>query len=113
MDTIKTYALPGSISHGTLRTEDLLARFTRELEWLTQSGRNDRTDKETQLIVDAHDVFNALTADCENDNAIEDAEYLLNERLFDALDKFAPDGHYFGAHPGDGSDFGYWPSEEE
>jgi hypothetical protein len=37
----------------------------------------------------------------------EECQYAL-ESLFDALDACAPDGHYFGAHPGNGSDFGFW-----
>lgn len=38
---------------------------------------------------------------------------LLNETLFDALNDIAPGGCYFGAHMGDGSDFGFWECEEE
>ena len=41
----------------------------------------------------------------------EDAHYLL-ECLFDDLNDTAPDGYYFGAHPGDGSDFGFWPIDD-
>lgn len=37
----------------------------------------------------------------------EKADY-LNETLFNCLNDIAPDGTYFGSHPGDGSDFGFW-----
>lgn len=40
----------------------------------------------------------------------ENADWDL-EALFDALDHYALPGFYFGAHPGDGSDYGYWLSE--
>ena len=43
----------------------------------------------------------------------EDCSYFLNETLFDTLNSYAPEGYYFGAHPGDGSDFGYWKCEDE
>lgn len=34
------------------------------------------------------------------------------EELFNTLDSYSPEGYYFGAHPGDGSDFGYWKMED-
>lgn len=37
----------------------------------------------------------------------EDAICLL-ESLFDTLDSYSPKGYSFGAHLGDGSDYGYW-----
>ena len=40
----------------------------------------------------------------------EECNWLLEE-LFDTLDQYAPDDHYFGAHPGNGTDFGVWHSE--
>jgi hypothetical protein len=42
----------------------------------------------------------------------EDSDELLTQ-LFDALNACAPEGHYFGAHSGDGSDFGFWPVDDE
>ena len=33
------------------------------------------------------------------------------DELYQALNDEAPDGHYFGAHEGDGAEFGFWPTE--
>lgn len=30
----------------------------------------------------------------------------------DLMAEFVPEGHYFGSHPGDGSDIGVWPFED-
>jgi len=38
------------------------------------------------------------------------AEYL--DRLTDALQAYCPPFVYFGAHPGDGADYGFWPDTE-
>jgi hypothetical protein len=36
----------------------------------------------------------------------------LLESLFDTLDNYSPEGYYFGAHPGDGSDYGFWEMDK-
>ena len=88
----------GTIIRATHRTEDLIPAFTDELERLDDEG------KYKDLIKEARNFQNLSE---------EEQSFLLNEQLFDALNDFAPDNAYFGAHPGDGSDFGYWESEEE
>lgn len=96
------YANFGSISHATMRTKDLIPAFADALEWLTSGGRNERSTKESELLVEC---------DALEDFSSEDAQYLLEE-LFDALGEYAPPYSYFGAHPGDGSDYGFWLLED-
>jgi hypothetical protein len=81
----------GSVSWGTLRDDDLIAAFTAELY---------RLDPElADAIVEEH--------------RLDSETCWLLEHLFDALDQFAPEGCYFGAHMGDGADFGFWPFEAD
>lgn len=104
------HAAVGSVLHGTLRTEDLLNTFAGELEalvarnakaWRSEEGGK-RRDKYLNLISDARyaDPDRVTSAD-------------LVVELMDALQEFAPPGVSFSAHMGDGSDFGFWPNEEE
>ncbi len=103
------YASFGSISTGTLRTEDLLDAFASELEhhvqrnadeWCSDEGRA-RRDECLALVGEAREVEDGSS------HAADEIVCALEERLQD----FAPPYAYFGAHPGDGSDFGYWVSE--
>ena len=93
-----TKAQVGSISHGTLRNEDLLEAFAYELACLA-----DIDDKQAaELVRDARAV-----TDFDSEQASE-----LVEALLDALNELAPAFCYFGTHEGDGSDFGFWPIME-
>lgn len=100
---------PGSVIESTLRTDDLIPAFAEELNrhnpsaWLSIAARN----HEFFQCADEWDYEIA----CETFPA--DSQYILWEDLANALDEIAPEGMYFGAHPGDGSDFGFWPYEDE
>lgn len=115
---LKTASI-GSISHGTLRTEDLLSAFLSELEWNIRRNGNffclpgnfGERDRLNNLVGEAQDCF-AEDGDGIDPDKEAEADELVNEALPDALQEFAPPYCDFGSHPGDGSDFGYWPSTE-
>lgn len=94
----------GSISSGTMRPEDLIPVFLSTLEDLDpERAKQIREDKENKLVFEWLD-------DTDNDKP-EAADYLLDE-LFDALNEYAPPYFYFGSHPDDGADYGFWLSED-
>ena len=99
-----TKATIGTVSHGTLRSEDLLGAFSNELRCLV--------GKEAAA---AWPYLSTLTGadDClaeiqDSDSEPADTQEIINE-LIDFLSALAPPYCYFGAHPGNGSDFGFWP----
>jgi len=101
----------GSISHGTLRTEDLLSTFTSELEglaflsgdFLSRPENFPLRDRLANLIGEAQDAW----AEDGETLADEDRAAEMVDELIDALQQFAPAYGYFGSHPGDGADFGF------
>lgn len=93
----------GTVICATLRTEDLLEAFADELEY-----QCDRNKGLTGNIARRKLVTEARRINPEN----EDASYLVNEGLYDALNEFAPPYSHFGSLEGDGADFGYWTSED-
>jgi len=101
------YADIGTISHGTMRAEDLINPFALTLEALAKI--NNVEAEHAPLIKEAFDLEYDAEEDCYRD---EDAADDVLESLFDALNEFAPPYCYFGAHPGDGADYGFWPCED-
>ena len=90
---------PGtSISHGTLRAEDLIPAFIAALPDDEGKAQAQRDWEHAQSLTDPK------LREWDMDMVLEE--------LFFRLDSLAPEGCYFGAHPGDGSDFGFWPVED-
>jgi len=94
-------AKPGSISHGTMRPEDLIPTFLDKLEGLDAC----MAARVTFFYRLSHGNIEDWAAWAED--RPDEAVWLLEE-LFDTLQEYAPEGHYFGAHPRDGPDYGYW-----
>jgi len=74
----------GSVSTGTLRPEDLLPVFYATIANLGGKSRTPSTNDPNERIEEAIEI----------------------------LQELCPPFVYFGAHPGDGADFGFWPDWE-
>ena len=112
------HASPGTVSHGTLRTADLITAFTATLDSLNDANCYTSDGDEIALVAlstratDLLASIERLQASepdyFDSDDAAEDVNTLI-----DILGEYAPPGHYFGAHEGDGSDFGFWPCDDD
>lgn len=91
------YAELGTISSGTLNTRELMQSFVLELLSLGYRGKSLQAAKKLLRVKEW------------NEEQEEEASYLVNEDLFNALDSYAPPYASFGSHIGDGADFGFWP----
>lgn len=96
------FPFAGSISTGTLRSQDLIARFMVTIKAMSPAAA-------AELTPEVDEVLAALTSD--GDDAKEQAGELI-ERLTTVLEGAAPEGYYFGTHEGDGADFGFWEADE-
>ena len=88
-----------SISHGTMRSEHLIPEFLGVLK-IYAPNKYDAYVKANPEVLDLNGLDD------------ETLGYIVEE-LFDALNDIAPEGTYFGAHPGDGSDYGFWDVEPD
>jgi len=101
----------GTVISGTTRHQDVLVAC---MDYLGAHAPEDYQIV-TSIISDELDIeYGDLVAD-EDNRLWSDGylNYILWSVVFGLMDKLAPEGHYFGAHPGDGSDFGFWEIEEE
>lgn len=100
----------GSVSHATMRPEDLIPSFIWELKSQTPTRR-----KHLKLIREIESNIGRYDGEKSADSvefyyqSDECTEHL--QELFEALDEYAPPYFYFGSHPGDGSDYGFWLAE--
>ena len=87
-----------SVSWGTMRSEDLIPKFLGVLK---------------QYAPDNYDAYVKANPEVLDLKGMDDETlgWVVDE-LFDELDKIAPEGTYFGAHPDDGADYGFWSVEE-
>lgn len=112
MTSISCYAEIGSVSHGTTRTEDLIPVFVDVLDDLKESeSLSDSPNKDRYGRLDSKLSEIEQRMERENYYCSEDAEHDL-ESLFEALDEYAPPFCFFGAHSGDGADYGFWLSDD-
>jgi hypothetical protein len=86
----------GTVSEGTLRTEDLLPAFAGALKGF---------DENHALVKEAHQVM----AEWDGEDDMDAIDDLIRE-IEDALSECAPPFVYFGSLEGDGADFGFWPN---
>lgn len=100
--------LGATLIHGTMRNCDLVPTF---LEAIKDTVEYD------QMVLDINGANPDLSVITDQDASEWDERwsytemtYFLDE-LFDILNNYAPEGYYFGSHPGDGSDYGYWTEE--
>ena len=111
---------PGCISQDTMRPRDLIPRF---LEYLPDDDGRQAAERDYARLdwdADPNETCEDRRRSCCDEDATRvpftclcnGADEVLGE-LFDRLDSISPPGHFFGAHPGDGACYGWWPVEEE
>lgn len=105
----------GSVIHGTNRSEDLLGAFLFALEDI-KSPAAARYNAELIELGFGHSMCGVCGMGNREEWPEGFDEHIAQEiisEMMDTLNDHAPDGYYFGAHPGDGSDFGFWEMESE
>ena len=100
-----TFAI-GTISHATLRSDDLISAFAPVLSEM------DKNETYSSLLSDATSWLEEQDDDTENHPGEQQTGSEIVNELIDALNDLAPPFTYFGNTEGDGSDFGFWPDLE-
>lgn len=100
----------GTVSHGTMRSQDLIPRFLEVLEQLDPNGHAGYLDG---LEADNYNLDVLLNLDDDHEFWDSGAAWEICYELFGLLEQHAPDDYYFGSHIGNGSDYGFWPIADD
>lgn len=92
-----------SLSHATMRPEDLIPCFISAIQRIASDDEELLQELKSKCSDYGLDIDNPIILL----HAGEESDWIL-EFLFDTLNNLAPEGYYFGSHPGDGSDYGFW-----
>lgn len=110
LDSYKNVA----VSNGTHRTEDLAYALYEPIRALRQESykQGDTTCYLAALVLsaDLKSICNFYNWHIRFNLDIEEPEEFRDVIIeaFDTLDRYAPEGYYFGALEGDGACFGFW-----
>lgn len=90
----------GSVSTATMREEDLIPTFCYELRNMPHVSRDHKR------------MVRQIEARTQTEGYYQSEECMWDlESLFGSLNAYAGPFLYFGSHPGDGADYGFWLSE--
>ena len=93
----------GSISSGTMRSEDLIPKFLEVLR--------DMCPAEYSYLARLYGIKGDENWELEaGKRETDELDWLLNG-IQEILNNEAPEGYYFGASEGDGADYGFWEVE--
>ena len=108
INTYKNILPVGSIVHGSLRIEDLLPAFLFALEDVDAVAAT-RFGFELIELGFGYSQCGVCFGPREEWPNVDDETLIdIQEEISDKLNEYVPAGCYFGAHEGDGSDFGVW-----
>jgi len=133
---MSTVDFTGTVSEGTMRARDLVPAFMDVLaKYAPDVWLRIKSDIASEFNILNYDCLFGLDGECNQEgycghclhndspgNCTLDRDdvwysemmsWILNEDIWDAMNDITPDGCYFGAHPGDGSDYGFWQVEED
>lgn len=102
----------GTVINGTLLPADLIQAFLEQLEVMNGQRAGEIRKEYAHVFTQLPELakMSCPVDDKEAQHLCIDAGECF-EDLIDALNACAPEGLFFGSHPGDGSDFGFWPVE--
>jgi len=111
----------GTLIHGTQRRQDLIPKFCATLLELDQERAEQcfrqffhDVGKDNPLMKLWDCAAGRIAWPDDDDPVWDDQElFFFQLNLTDDLDVVSPEGYSFGTHPGDGSDYGWWPNDDE